>query len=627
MNSYHIIKEFNLNEKESFFISYYLYTITLLKKGSSKFEVFNLHSLCKTIIEEITKNNISRNLKFFQEKLRNILKIDYWSKNYYKYEVNEIINNMTSNNQYALIVANNFISKLDDGRYGKKICDRINKLIFSIAKIDDVKEELKYLINALIVEYVIYGYDQKNIEDIIYNVFSKYQVYNDYVLTNYPMSEEFNNNINIIKFIDNLYVEDRIKALKMYFEKKKKKYYYMFNIKGIVGDYLDIHLNNVNIYNWKTKHKFKIEIQENKPVTYQKGNFEENSIHCSIMIESICEDSKFEQVKQELDEALDILNFYHNFNCKLEVDYSKYIIFNEYNEFEGEGITYEYDENFKRNVNPLNYNYLDNQADLSEKYNKYSDYILNKNNRSSQIIKNSIRYYRKAKESDRLEDKILNYWICLESIFNINIELPQSILDKNENDKKFNKIYSLSPYIILKNEIIAEFWNVYEYFRKVYDENSNLKEISMDDLQKLQFKTENINLLEFVKNYKILKDSISEEIDKNIYLNYFNILYNTNHAMEYIGNCIRKSKESILLLYRFRNMIVHNAQYDITFSKLYVKQFELLVGRVLNMIIDDYYNSNGEKTLENVIVEQYINQKRLSINLKSQELIEWFCSQ
>ena len=342
MRLYNIIKEFSLNEKESYFVSYYLYRLKLYESGSSEFEMFNLHSLCEIIIEEIINNNINRNLKFFQDKLRNISRIDYMIKNNYEYKVNEIINNITSNKQYALIVAKNLITELDEGKYGKEICYRISKLIFSKKELENIKVELNYLIDALIIEYVIYGYDLKEIEDIIYNIFSKYQIIDSKrVITNFPIPEGTNDNEKIINFINDLSIQKRIDTLKLYFEQKKRKFYYMFNMRGIVGDFLDIHLNNVDIYNWKTKYKFGIEIQKDKPAMYSAGNFEKNDIHCSIMIESVGKDSKFEKVKQELDDALDILSFYHNIQCKIEVDYSKYVIFDENREVIGEGMTNE----------------------------------------------------------------------------------------------------------------------------------------------------------------------------------------------------------------------------------------------------------------------------------------------
>lgn len=631
MRLYNIIKEFSLNEKESYFVSYYLYRLKLYESGSSEFEMFNLHSLCEIIIEEIINNNINRNLKFFQDKLRNISRIDYMIKNNYEYKVNEIINNITSNKQYALIVAKNLITELDEGKYGKEICYRISKLIFSKKELENIKVELNYLIDALIIEYVIYGYDLKEIEDIIYNIFSKYQIIDSKrVITNFPIPEGTNDNEKIINFINDLSIQKRIDTLKLYFEQKKRKFYYMFNMRGIVGDFLDIHLNNVDIYNWKTKYKFGIEIQKDKPAMYSAGNFEKNDIHCSIMIESVGKDSKFEKVKQELDDALDILSFYHNIQCKIEVDYSKYVIFDENREFIGEGMTNEFNENFKREVKPLNYNYNKSNDEVNEEYNKYSKYILNNFSYSSRIIKQSIRYYKKAKEATRLEDKILDYWICIENIFNaINIDLPNSILDKNEKDSKFNKIYSLIPYITLKNRLILVYWKVYEFFMNSdrYARNFNLKILTDDEMKKLQFNGEEINLIDFIKYYEILDNKFNLEIIQDIYLKYNKMLTDSRITTDYINKSIRKSKDILLILYRYRNMIVHNAQYDITFSKFYIKQFDLIASMILNTIINEYYINEGNKKLEDIIIYQYTNNKQLAIILKSKTLKNWFLNQ
>ena len=631
MRLYNIIKEFSLNEKESYFVSYYLYRLKLYESGSSEFEMFNLHSLCEIIIEEIINNNINRNLKFFQDKLRNISRIDYMIKNNYEYKVNEIINNITSNKQYALIVAKNLITELDEGKYGKEICYRISKLIFSKKELENIKVELNYLIDALIIEYVIYGYDLKEIEDIIYNIFSKYQIIDSKrVITNFPIPEGTNDNEKIINFINDLSIQKRIDTLKLYFEQKKRKFYYMFNMRGIVGDFLDIHLNNVDIYNWKTKYKFGIEIQKDKPAMYSAGNFEKNDIHCSIMIESVGKDSKFEKVKQELDDALDILSFYHNIQCKIEVDYSKYVIFDENREVIGEGMTNEFNENFKREVKPLNYNYNKSNDEVNEEYNKYSKYILNNFSYSSRIIKQSIRYYKKAKEATRLEDKILDYWICIENIFNaINIDLPNSILDKNEKDSKFNKIYSLIPYITLKNRLILVYWKVYEFFMNSdrYARNFNLKILTDDEMKKLQFNGEEINLIDFIKYYEILDNKFNLEIIQDIYLIYNKMLTDSRITTDYINKSIRKSKDILLILYRYRNMIVHNAQYDITFSKFYIKQFDLIASMILNTIINEYYINEGNKKLEDIIIYQYTNNKQLAIILKSKTLKNWFLNQ
>lgn len=121
----------------------------------------------------------------------------------------------------------------------------------------------------------------------MYNIFSKYTIYDDkYVSTNFPIPSKIEND-KIQEYIDNLTIQDRIESLKYYYNKETSKYYYLFNISGITGINLNIHLNNVDIYNWKTSYKFNVEVDKETQedcIEYKYGNYEKNDIHCSIYI-------------------------------------------------------------------------------------------------------------------------------------------------------------------------------------------------------------------------------------------------------------------------------------------------------------------------------------------------------
>ena len=67
-----ISAEFNLDPKINYFVSYYMYKTDLYKRNSNSISVLNVHNLINLIIEELSKNNINRNLKFFYNKLQEI---------------------------------------------------------------------------------------------------------------------------------------------------------------------------------------------------------------------------------------------------------------------------------------------------------------------------------------------------------------------------------------------------------------------------------------------------------------------------------------------------------------------------------------------------------------------------
>ena len=524
------LEEYNLDEKAEFFIDYYLYLINQYNNGTVNFTIFNLHSLCDFIKDELTYNGSMRNIKLFSKKIRAIMKIDFFAKNDYKLRIDSILQCITTNKEYTLILVNNLLKELENKKYAEKVCDRLIKLLFSREELDIIKEEVKYLTNSLIIEYLMLGYSSDEIEKFINNIFSNYNEENGEYFTKYPIP----NNITgekIKKYVLSLTNEERIKALSKYLKIKKTTYYYLYTVDGIVGDLLDIKVNNVNIYNYRNKAKFKMEKEETTCAIYQTGKYKDKLIHCTVKVETIGESNALEKVKNEVENALDILHNCHDIKCKIDVNYSYYIKFDKNKNIISEGMTRKYDEKFKKVVNAINYNHNDNNdyTRLQKNYNNYSKYIINSHSKTANILKQSLRYYRKAKESIKTEDTILNYWICIENIFKFEIEVSKSALDKDENDNKFNKITSFFPIDILHNEIIEKYWNIYNYFSTIgtnyryYKINSFNKE----ELDKLQFKYGGVDLRKFIKNINILNDKIITTLDRDIYNGALNKLNNT----------------------------------------------------------------------------------------------------
>ena len=58
--NYDILAEFNLEPKVDYFVSYYLYKAHLYNRKSTDISTFNLHSLITLIIEELSKNNVTK---------------------------------------------------------------------------------------------------------------------------------------------------------------------------------------------------------------------------------------------------------------------------------------------------------------------------------------------------------------------------------------------------------------------------------------------------------------------------------------------------------------------------------------------------------------------------------------
>ncbi len=620
-----------LNEKEKYFIEYFDFKSKQYLKASDDFCVLNPNVVIRLIIEELIENNNSRNLKFFKEKLGLFLKDDIILREQYGEMTKKIIEYILSDKPFTLELCKRLKNVFKNGKYAKLCYKRLINILVSSSTVQNTKNEIKYLTNTLIVELAIYGYSPKKISEIIGEIFDDYKIYeNDIFSTKFPIPKELEEEKSEVKaqYMDNLTINERFKILNKYFEKKKEKIYYVLNLKGISGKNVNIKINNVHIYNYKSFPQFGFEDENNSDESNiiwkgTKEEFDKNEVHCSICIERIDANNSIEYVKKELNNAIDVIHIYHNVECIIEADFSNYLVFNKDKELFSEGGTMEDDNKFKQDVKSLHYDYLDSKK-LYKIYKKYDKNVINGDNNVSKIIQNSSRYFRKGKEAKASEDKILNYWICIENLFQVEQKFPKSVLDIEENDKKYNIIVSLIPYFFARRNIPKLYWKYWEFFYSrvnTYSDGEFELEIPKELSKKCQFnQTQKINLFGFIDNIEELKTNLQNEVDIDNLEELKGILNNNEIAKKFLNDNEIKLKEMLLLIYRLRNMIVHNAHYNITFLDYYAKQIERIAAEALRVIIFVYLDTSKNSMYE-LIMDMYIHNKiELQEELKTKDI-------
>ncbi len=608
-----------LNEKQKFFIEYFDFTSKQYKDYSEDFCILDFNVIIDLIIEELNEKNNVRNLKFFRKKLGDFLKEDIILREYCGDFIKKINEHILSDKSFTLELCKKLKKDYKDGKYAKLCYKRLMKLLKSDELLDDIKDEIKYLTKVLIIELAIYGYSPKKISELMIDIFDDYRIYENGIFSSkfpIPRNIDIKSNENKAEYMNNLTIDDRFDILNKCFEKKKEKIYYVVVLKGISGENVNIKINNVHIYNYKMFPKFDFEKDENnQPIIWgeeSKEKFKKNEIHCSICIERIDADNSIEYVKKELNYAIDVMHIYHNVECIIEADFTDYLVFNKKRELYSQGGTMQENQEFYQDVKSLRYDDYTDLKNLYKLYKKYDKNIINNNGKVSKIIKNSSRYFRKGREARATEDKILNYWICIENLFKIEQEFPKSILDTNENDKKYNIISSLLPYFFARKNIPNLYWKNWQYFCSKVNTYSDGKfeiEISKELSKKCQFNyMQKINLFGFIDNIEELKSNLQNEVDIEKLEEIQNILNNNEIARKFLNDNEIKLKEMLLLIYRLRNMIVHNAQYNIIFLDYYAKQIEKIASEALRVIIFVYLDTSKDSMYE-LIMDMYIHNK------------------
>ncbi|WP_312418827.1 hypothetical protein [Epilithonimonas sp.] len=600
-------------------------------KKSYGLSLYNPHILIEDIILEIEENNFSNddNKKFFYAKLNEYFEKDNIIKKTLSSEFKLLRNIFNSNNKNNLIleVCKNINQKFKNGEYFEKCIEELKAILFESKTIDkNFVENINYLSQNIIIEFIKKGYVLKDIQKFIDKIFDTYSIINlvngDVIKTSFPHNisdEEFtiNGTFNkeglnkkIIETIENLDLNSRIESLKNFYKKELKEAYYIFIVEGLTGE-IDIQIGNVNLYSLKKK-RYVINDANNEE-ELQQGEDDDKFIQVSVKVCLLSNESSLHSALTILENTIDLIHCYYNTKTKLEINYSKYIIVKD-----GRVIQTSWSNNnkpFLKLHNSLKLNiYKNNFSDLD----KYSFIINNsESDRTVSKLLNAIHWYSKAEHSTKQEDKLLNYWIAIENLINSEYET----IKNNFLEKDFKKI-KLIQSVVSANHIFKFIYDYgweyyYHYDLIIRNKRFNKYEIPNEIIEKANLQAKEgqiiylrkfINSLEDIKKYEV-NPFHSDKIDNLI--NFYN---NNDFTMKVINKQIKDINDDVLMIYRFRNLIVHNAHYDNALLPYYIWKIKEYSGNLIRVLIHEYTNKKSD--LKTLLTNIFIKKETFLIDLK-----------
>ena len=250
------------------------------------------------------------------------------------------------------------------------------------------------------------------------------------------------------------------------------------------------------------------------------------------------------------------------------------------------------------------------QKDLND-LNEFS-FLWNENNNNKKAkskLLNAMHWYRKAEQSINQEDKMLNYWIAIENLFNLEINISNDIIDDKNKKSKIHLIQKIISSIQIFKFVYDYGWELYNHYKIIvlnpFQNNLNLpKELLLKS--DLDAKVgESIHLENFIKSLHEIKNYetdlfILQKIEDLI------LFYeNPSFTKKTIEKQIILIENDILMIYRFRNLIVHNAHFDNALLPYFVWKVRDYCGVLIRKLISEYKENDRE--LSNIMIEIYLN--------------------
>lgn len=574
--------------------------------------LYNPKELFKEFVEEIERKNLSNNdnKKFFQDKTNEFARLNLNALSFIKPTLTLIQQQFSKKDDYSYLLhlLKMVILKLEDFSLGKEAVNELSQILTEEKTIEI--DKIKHLTNIIIFELIHKKYSSKKIIQIIDDIFSGYQTSTGGRLySTFPHKLKYRNpyKLNCIykdyqnklkSYIDNLTYEERIKAIAYYFDKKPEQLRFVFQVKGLKGDEVNIKIGNVQIYNPKTIRLF------NNPTKYFNEFFEQeikdNIYYCNGAVELDIVDSEYakQEAIQILENTLDLIaSRYTYYKIPISINSMKYYIIDKKGDKKGSGSS-------------STWEHLTYKDALELDNSKYKESIFSKPISKNILeidkkILESMHWKRKAIESNENNEKILWHWVALENIFTKHSQsTPKTIFEVASKmlAKKYMFDFAWKHYRKLE-EVTSNTAPLHHYRLEVILPKELKNSIGLNAIEGETIYLKNfIDNIDRIKNYLNKEDLFYEQID--FMCSVFN---DAKVCLKLIEKFEKIFFEKLVYIYRVRNKIVHNAHNESTpIIKYYVKFIEMVSAICINTFIQKrakYSLSSSDEIINNIIYD------------------------
>ena len=604
-----IFKKDEITDNLVYFINYWEYFCKTIEQPSVFTTVMTPHYLVKEILDELKTNGTenSANLRFFLEQNEFFLKKEILFDKDTRALWILLHEKLTEKEKQELVIkslADKLNNHFNTVQYKRNLFIKLETLINDKSKNFD---SIKVLIEVIIFQFIFEQYSIKTIKEIIKQVFAHYKIV-DYgngrivFHTNYPLATKYEDNDDeyIRKAtleMESLTLSNRFWKIFDILTKPKQDYYFIFYVKGICYQ-SELSFGDITFYNPKIKPIIVSKIELENDIFYN-ANYE---IGMNVIVLQEGRDiinSKQEALKK-IAKICDCFKLYDNSKANFHIYDSDYRVLDSEKKLSNWSMGRSKDQ-----IGP--YDVIRDDETIDYVKSLYADFCSNSriNEHDKKIIFDSIHFFRKAKESSIREEQLLNYWIALERIF----------LEFDNIKNKFERTCNFARSFLLERYIFQKGWNCYNFINsllttKTMHNGQFCPEIDIP--KELQIEANigeylpipiTIELEKFINKIPEIQKYSSNILAYNMMQEVSDFYKNHQIAKKDILSKNDEIRNELLMIYRQRNQIVHNATFDETLIEFNIAQIQSIVTMVLYDLINGL---KSEPSLKNVILDSYI---------------------
>lgn len=599
-----------------------------VKNGVIGIDIINIRVVLLDVINEYSLNKFEseNNRKVYLKLIENLI-----SEKHIKLYRDELLilkeKLEKKDGQAAYIIAKELSKKIAKENFSQVLFDELLVILENKSFSKKERVRIKNITKDIIIELVTSGRDIKDIEKMLRDVFQTYSMQGDEIFIHFKYISTELSSKQAKEYIDNLSVRKRLDIFKKNLKTKESHYLFIFPVWGMIATYpkdenntiFDLHVYNPTREKILTEDKWIDETFNTKKYEENIENTNKYGSRCNVVIEVTAISNNVAKNLAE-EKYLTFLNLSNlNFANKYKEFYwdKQYLgkkIDSEHGCF---GTAFSLDRNDKTvrrkltKEHPILFN-----TEKRKQMNDYSDVIDALKKRDMFIELNTITNVIELMSKsiwETEENKLLNYWICIESLANIA---------KTNDESKFTFI----------KETMSNMYLLWEQFRPTHhlflltdhytthsfinDSTIKIPKEFAKDVGIYQSRSEDsvVSLVNFHKRMNELLSYTTNESFLDKIEDTLDFYQDNKKALKILRNKKDEVKLTLDYIYKSRNQIVHNGYLAKNLIP-YLVNFAESYARSLFQRIIDVYLDNEFKLQNHFIKEQYegaLLEKKLS---------------
>jgi hypothetical protein len=636
----------NVDDKIQYWIDLWEDLIENFNQNLYGLDLINPQLVIKELADEINFNHLrnQENKNYFKNKIGSLINRDPILKENFRSDFSLLLKEFdTESNLYLLQLCKAILDIFRTGIYFEAAYNLLKTRLLDSNWEEKDQEHINILSQHLIVELLLKGYTLDSIKGFPDRLFGIYEEEQGTLSTSYPYSTNWkdfktatgfdreNFNQAVKAEMDSLSIDQRLQRFSGYYLAQPTEGYFIFQVEGLKGS-ADFNIGNVNFYS-----------PQNKKYRILQGDFSADGeifsttngqyfINAAVRMSYVDTDAAKMKAVEILDKALDLIRCYLQIETKLEIRSDNYVIAGLNGENLGSGIeksarheSYRWRKSLDLNKDPIEMRYGGLLKKIFDKTGEFLFLPLESQSELEQKIGYSLHWYRKAEETNNSEDKLLNYWIVIENLLTFKPLQANSILPIKQADTKSLFAKELLSHLQVHQFISDVGLQLYNDLSWLIRHSQLILPSSLIEACNLRIEADidvELSLEPLVSNLSEILNATDRRIIKQKCIFAQRFYSDNEFAKEELNKQLRQFGDDILLIYRYRNKIVHNAQFDTTILPYFVQKARKFAEQLLERII--YQRSIAQvKTIEEIIVADYTKVKRIMNGLNSRKPIDF----